>query len=64
MHTKYVCHLCQEVCDCDSCKMLRAAPELLAVCRAAERWAMLTQTDPVPWLDAASSVIWKAVGGR
>jgi hypothetical protein len=42
--------------------LIAAAPELLAVCRAAEQWAMLTQTDSVPWLDAASNAITKAAG--
>jgi hypothetical protein len=37
-------------------------PDVLTVLRSAEKWAMLTQTDPVPWLDDASAVI--AAAGR
>jgi hypothetical protein len=40
--------------------LIASAPELLEALRAAEKWAMLTQTDPVPWLDDAISAIAKA----
>jgi hypothetical protein len=35
---------------------------MLEALRAAEKWAMLTQTDPVPWLDDATFAIAKAEG--
>ena len=42
--------------------LIAAALDLLAVVKAAEKWAMLTQTDSVPWLDDATSAIAKAEG--
>jgi hypothetical protein len=48
--------------DAEVMPLIMAAPELLEVLRKAEQWAMLTQTDCVPWLDAASNAITKAAG--
>lgn len=38
-------------------KCVNSHEALLEVCKAAEKWAMLTQTDRVPWLEQASNAI-------
>ena len=48
--------------DLQTAQAMRSAPELLEVVKAAEKWAMLTQTDPIPWLDDATSAIRKTEG--
>lgn len=42
--------------------LLAAAPDMLSALKAAEKWAMLTQTDSVPWLDDATAAITAAIG--
>lgn len=44
-------------------RLIAQAPAMLAALEAAEKWAMLTQTDPVPWLDDASTILAGVKGG-
>lgn len=41
----------------DDSKLIAAAPEMMRLLQLIEQWAMLTQTDPIPWLDDVTSII-------
>jgi hypothetical protein len=65
------CHICQEPCDCDRCRLNRAAPELLAALeevmdhseRAQEQGHYGGLHPHGPILERARAAIRKATGG-
>jgi len=38
-------------------RLIEQAPAMLEVLEAVEKWAMLTQTDWIPWLESVSAIL-------